>query len=329
MRPGKLKKPRRAVAALTLCVCLALGVAAPAFAVGEKAADAVDGVEVVGKAAETAGGAALPKERVVSGGARANAPSDGGWEGVGDGELLAFLEALAALPHYQQERAARYLNYYGGKTYTNEQILRIVNTDNDLTPFFDGRYADFDTGALMLANKYHYLGLYEPEELVPLGPYGSWGELQSEAYEAFAALVGGAEEAGFRIWSNSPYRSYARQRGIYGSYAARYGYRVADTYSARPGYSEHQTGLAVDISVRGDAYSRFGGTPAFEWVSAHAHEYGWILRYGEGMSYITGYRYEPWHYRYVGVEAATYIYEHELTFEEYYYYYVVGGEIPK
>ena len=241
----------------------------------------------------------------------------------------AFLAALAKLPHYQAERAERYLAYLGSKEYTPEQILRIVNTNSDLPPYEDMEDVDTSYGILMLVNKHNYLDRYEPEELTDLGYYGSWGSMQSEAREAFATLVNAAAQDGCRIWAVSPYRSYDRQKSIYSSYVNAYGGRSADTYSARPGSSEHQTGLAVDVAKRGYSYKTFNGTKECEWMQEHAHEYGFILRYGKGMDYITGYMYEPWHYRYVGVEVATYIYEHDLTFEEYYYYYVVGDETPE
>ena len=242
-----------------------------------------------------------------------------------DWRRQVFLDSLAALPHYQEDRRERYLAYYGS-SYTHEQILRIVNTDNDLSPFEDARKADTSYGTLILVNKYHYLGGYVPDHLSPMGIYGSWGSMDREARAAFASLCAAAAKDGRRIWAVSPYRSYDRQSAIYNSYVAANGREEADTYSARPGYSEHQTGLAVDVAVPGRSYLSFEGTPEFQWMVKHAHEYGFILRYGKGMTYITGYIYEPWHYRYVGVDAATYIWEHDLTFEEYYYYYVIGNE---
>lgn len=244
----------------------------------------------------------------------------------GETEREAFLAELAALPHYQEERAERYLAYLGSGEYTPEQILRIVNTDSDLTPYEDMVEADVSYGILTLVNKHRYLAEYEPEALSALGQYGSWGSMEKEARDAFASLADAAAADGYRIWGVSPYRSYERQRSIYNSYVRAHGQAEADTYSARPGWSEHQTGLAVDVAVRGRGYDAFDGTPECEWLKEHAHEFGFILRYGEGMDYITGYMYEPWHYRYVGAEAAAVIWENDLTFEEYYYYYVIGDE---
>lgn len=241
----------------------------------------------------------------------------------------ALLEALTALPHYEDARAERYLAYAGREGYSPERILRLVNTDGDLAPYEDMGEADVDRGVLVLVNKHNELGRYVPDDLVAMGRCGSWGYMRREARDAFAALTDAAAEDGFRIWGVSPYRSYDRQDYIYHSYVRAHGQEEADTYSARPGASEHQTGLAVDVAVRGESYEDFGGTPEADWMRAHAHEFGYILRYDEGAEEITGYMYEPWHYRYVGVEAATFIWENDLTFEEYYYYYVCEEAPPE
>ena len=89
-------------------------------------------------------------------------------------------------------------------------------------------------------------------------------------------------------------------------------------YSARPGYSEHQTGLVIDIDNYNDDYENFDKTKEFEWMNNNSYKYGFILRYPKGKTDITGYDYESWHYRYVGKEIAKYIYENNITFDEYY-----------
>ncbi len=270
--------------------------------------------------------AAVPRERVDTGGKHANAPSDGGWKGVPYAKLSRFLGRLSQLPHYDESRAARYLNYYGSARYTDEQIIRLVNTDNDLALFTDAVPAETDGGILVLVNKYHDLGDYEPDDLIELPRgYATWGSLRREACEAYVAMADAAKEAGCPILCNSPYRSYIKQQSLYNDYANRYSPDLADTYSARPGFSEHQTGLCVDITAEDAEYTSFDETDAFRWMLAHAHEYGFILRYGEGAEYVTGYIYEPWHYRYVGREAAEFIRSHDLTLEEYCCYYAGGN----
>ena len=235
-----------------------------------------------------------------------------------------FLKQLAAQPHYLESRKDRYLGYYASDRYTPAQVVRIVNTDNDMPYFTQESPADLSRGNLVLVNKLHPLGTnYRPGDLKELGNYGTWGSLRAEALEAFVALSDAAKAEGLTIIGVSPFRDYAKQNQLYTQYCNREGAAKADTYSARPGFSEHQTGLALDVAGRDCNLNNFGGTKEFDWMQAHAHEYGFILRYAEGMSYITGYMYEPWHYRYVGTKAAEEIHSSGLTLEEYYAYYVL------
>lgn len=241
-------------------------------------------------------------------------------------EQQALLDELAALEHYDAARAERYLAFLGDGTYSAEQVLRLVNTDNDLVRFEDTATADLSAGTLVLVNKYHPLPEgYVPEGLTDVEPlYSSaGGRLNEEANAAFNDLVEALwAEEGLHLLNASPYRSEKTQRALYARYCARDGQQAADRYSARPGYSEHQTGLALDVVAPGGTLADFYRTAQFEWMSANAHRFGFILRYGDGVEYLTGYKYEPWHYRYVGVEAASAIREEGLTLEEYYAYYV-------
>ena len=112
----------------------------------------------------------------------------------------------------------------------------------------------------------------------------------------------------------SGYRSYAYQASLYNSYVAQDGQALADTYSARPGHSEHQSGLAFDIGALDNGY---GNTPDGRWLHAHCADYGFIIRYPAGKESMTGYQYEPWHVRYVGKEIASQIMAQGITLEEY------------
>ena len=236
-----------------------------------------------------------------------------------------FLSAIAKLPHYDETRAQRYLAYRANGSWTLEQVLRIVNTDNDLTYFDDAEEADLADGDLVLVNKYSRLASdYVPDGLVTVEPaYSNGGMLKSEVNDAFCDLVEAMwAETGLHLVNASPYRSYQTQKNLYARYRTQYSEAATDRFSARAGYSEHQTGLALDVIAPGGTLGGFQNTKQFVWMRDNAHRFGFILRYGEGMEYITGYKYEPWHYRYVGVEAAAFIYENDLTFEEYYAYYV-------
>ncbi len=134
------------------------------------------------------------------------------------------------------------------------------------------------------------------------------------AQSALTSLQAGAKSAGFSMPLLSGYRSYQTQANLYQRYVNRDGQALADTYSARAGHSEHQTGLAFDVGSIDDNY---GTTPAGKWLVQHCAEYGFILRYPKGKEYITGYQYEPWHIRYVGKKVAKEIMSKGITLEEY------------
>jgi len=141
-----------------------------------------------------------------------------------------------------------------------------------------------------------------------------------EAADALEKLFGAADQDGLPLAGVSAYRPHSRQAELFQSYVKKDGLETALTYSAYPGTSEHETGLAIDVAGADGACSTsdcFGDRPEAKWLADHAHEYGFIIRYPEGKEKITGYKYEPWHLRYVGLDVATEIYEKQLTFEEY------------
>lgn len=123
-----------------------------------------------------------------------------------------------------------------------------------------------------------------------------------------------AGKAGLDLYIASGYRSYQRQSVLYNNYVSIDGKAAADRYSARPGHSEHQTGLAFDINDPSDS---FIGTPESKWLAAHCYEYGFIIRYQQNKESITGFKYEPWHVRYVGVELAQTLQKSGQCLEEY------------
>ena len=169
----------------------------------------------------------------------------------------------------------------------------VITVENGIT-YVDG---------ILIANKTYPLPAnYDPGDLLP------------EVYEAFYKLQAGARSDGLSIYISSGYRDYNLQSSLYERYCARDGQEAADRYSARPGHSEHQSGLGLDVNEISD---RFIGTPEAIWLSEHAHEYGFIIRYPKGKEDITGYKYEPWHLRYLGEELAKDVYESGLCLEEY------------
>ena len=156
---------------------------------------------------------------------------------------------------------------------------------------------------------------YKPENLVfpPFprpkvqNPFGL--QLREEAALAAVQMASGMAEEGMgTLILNSGFRTYKNQQGLYNRTRDTRGLAVAEKLSARPGHSEHQLGLAADFSARGQGcviMVCFGSTEAGRWLEENAHEYGFILRYPKGYRSITGFQYEPWHFRYVGVELAT------------------------
>jgi len=146
-------------------------------------------------------------------------------------------------------------------------------------------------------------------------------KMRSEAAAAIAQLFAGAKKQGVTLLGVSAYRSHATQSALFSSYVQRDGYDKAATYSALPGTSEHETGLGIDVT-KGDgtcaAQDCFGGTKEATWLDAHAAEYGFIIRYPKGKDAVTGYKYEPWHLRYVGKPVAQAIKSKGITLEEYY-----------
>lgn len=145
--------------------------------------------------------------------------------------------------------------------------------------------------------------------------YGSG--LTSEMRSAFNKMAAAAKEEGLSLRIVSGFRSYSTQKGLYNRYANRDGVAEADTYSARAGHSEHQTGLAVDINSVEDS---FAGTPEAVWMADNSYKFGLILRYPQGKADETGYMYEPWHFRYVGTELAEILYNGGdwITMEDYF-----------
>ena len=138
--------------------------------------------------------------------------------------------------------------------------------------------------------------------------------LDATTEEAFNQLSADAAQEGLNLYIGSDFRSYSYQVDVYESYCKTYGWQQADTFSARPGYSEHQTGLTIDCNTIDDA---FGQTEEAVWLADHCADYGFIIRFPDGKEDITGYQYEPWHIRYVGVDIAREIMSKGICLEEY------------
>jgi len=181
----------------------------------------------------------------------------------------------------------------------------------------------------VIANKHNQLNPkdYVPTITLPNVPLKYSKDTENMHVSAVMAphlkeLFDGATKAGYQLRLSSGYRSYSYQVKVYNSEVKAYGQAKADAESARPGYSEHQTGLAADVSpVSGtcDLSQCFGTTPEGKWLAANAYRYGFVIRYPQGKESITGYEYEPWHIRYIGAEAATEMHKEGVqTLEEFF-----------
>jgi zinc D-Ala-D-Ala carboxypeptidase len=181
-------------------------------------------------------------------------------------------------------------------------------------------------GILILVNKQYPVDQdYKPDDLVAMKYYAPEREasgryMREQAAVAFNQLVEAAALDGIELKMTTAFRSYGYQKIIFDNYANQYGEEAANIFSAKPGQSEHQTGLAVDVSspsINYELTEAFGDTPEGKWLSINAHEFGFILRYPKGKEAVTGYMFEPWHLRYVGLFVAKEIYNEDLTLEEY------------
>ena len=234
------------------------------------------------------------------------------------------LVSLIENKYFVLKNLDRYMSYDKSDI---DLTVKMVNCNRDYEYYTNTNKTDTTKGLLMLVNKYYYLDQdYVYGDLVEISrdySNNSGSKLNSEAYEAFKELVDDAEKEKLHIRNNYAHRIYSYQEGVYNSYKNKSGPVYADSISARPGFSEHQTGLALDVGVETKyADDKFQNTKEYLWMKDNSYKYGFILRYPEGKEDITGYNFEAWHYRYVGKEAAKVIYENNLTFEEYYAYYV-------
>ncbi|WP_240378040.1 M15 family metallopeptidase [Bacillus piscicola] len=191
----------------------------------------------------------------------------------------------------------------------------------------DGVLKDPAAVTALVNKEYRLPGDYEPEDLtVPDVPFPyeedvPKKQLREPAARALEDLFAAAKEEGLSLFAVSGYRSYARQESIFTANVQKDGEAAANKYSARPGESEHQTGLTMDVSSPSNDFAlttAFGDTLEGKWLQDNAHHYGFIIRYPADKTDITGYQYEPWHLRYVGEKAAVEMHESGETLEEYY-----------
>lgn len=237
-----------------------------------------------------------------------------------------FLLELFKEKYFIFENTDRYLDYHRNNELTTPtDVVAIVNVKGDYDHYTNTTKADTSKGNLLLVNKYNYLDKdYEPENLWNVKNWYSFGsnKIVEEVYDAFIDMYTDAKEEGLSIIITSGFRTYDTQEELYEEYQDELGKEEADRVAARPGFSEHQTGLCIDVMNYTSTMEDFEETQEFKWMQKNAYKYGFILRYPKDKEYITGYDYESWHYRYVGKDVAKEINNLGITFDEYYAYYV-------
>ena len=234
------------------------------------------------------------------------------------------INTFATIPFYKETLQNEYQEYKKKTNYSDKLTVLYVNIGLNKPFYEDCKMAANLYTNYILVNKYNYLTKdYIPNNLVILDEYAKPGiRLNSEAYNNFKEMARDAKKNNLNLRIISAYRSFEYQENLYNSYLKYDNRETVDTYSARAGFSEHQTGLVIDIDNIKESYTKFHLTEEFNWMQKNAYKYGFILRYPRGKEYITGYNYESWHYRYVGKVIAKYIHEYNITFEEYYYEFI-------
>ena len=213
----------------------------------------------------------------------------------------------------------RYLEYSRETGEDEETTVLLVNLGMDKDAYTDPNVID-KFSVDMLVNKYNMVSEdFEPDDLVVIDSNYRNDDIQmgsKVAVDAFIEMYRAAAREGLGLVINSGYRSYEQQQKLCDTYRSLYGENYVNKYVSFPGFSEHQTGLAFDIGSTSS--NVFAEAKEYQWMLKNAHKYGFILRFTKRGENITGFRNEPWHYRYVGKEIAKYIYENNITYEEYY-----------
>lgn len=217
----------------------------------------------------------------------------------------------------------RYLSYKKKhSTYGYDKIVLYVNMYLDYPHYDYAKDIKNPDDPLVIVNKYYKLGSnFVPKNLVKIDSKytDKWDRLVIPVVkENFEKMASDMSKIGLEIRATSAYRSYDTQVTVYNDNVNQSGKAYADAISARAGYSEHQTGMAIDVKNGSSNYGLFKDSDEYDWMKENAHKYGFIMRYPESKTDITGYNFESWHYRYVGKDVAKYIYENDITFDEYY-----------
>ena len=234
------------------------------------------------------------------------------------GNLLKFISS----PYFKIENISRYESYYTkNNSYTTDNVVIYVEIGLDKEFYTNiqevNDYMKIDT----LINKHYKLPEdYEITDLVSIDSNYKKStynyQLRKEAAESLYKMIDAAKEDNINLWVVSAYRSLNTQNSLFNNSVKSDGMEHALLYSAKPGHSEHNLGLAVDLN-NASSKAHFENTKEYAWLKSNSYKYGFIERYQKGKEFITGYGFEPWHYRYLGIELATNVYLEGSTYEEY------------
>ena len=241
-----------------------------------------------------------------------------------DSNRISVLVPLYKEKYFRKDKLEDYLEYH--KKHMNvspTDIIKKVNTHTDIDFYEETSDADTSKNELVLVNKYYKLAEdYEPSDIVLIpSAYAYSKKYASESIlEELEKMIDAAKEENLKLIVSAGYRSYKEQEKLYNNYKVSNGIAKADEDVSRAGHSDYQTGLAIDIEPYGKKITNEAELEEYKWLQENSYKYGFIERYPEGKEDITGFSHSYSHYRYVGVEAATYIHDNNITFEEYYGY---------
>lgn len=228
------------------------------------------------------------------------------------------IERYYTIPNFELDKINRYEEYQRIHNCSLEEAVLKVNIGLDHDFYTHIENIENQNDYNVLVNKYRSLKNYKPTDLESLS-YDAKYQLRKKARDAFEELTSVAKLEGIFLRPYSAYRSFEYQTSLYERYVLQDGQEQADTYSARPGHSEHQTGLAVDVWSEGVNEIKENDA---KWLAENAYKYGFIVRYTKDNKNITGYIEEPWHLRYLGLDIARDVYEKNISYDEYYDLYV-------
>lgn len=234
-------------------------------------------------------------------------------------DKVKYLEEFYLIDYAKLDNYDRYLNYTNKTGEDEKTTVLHVNLNMDKEAYKDAVLVE-DFSIDMLVNKYRCLSKdFVPSDLIKINnKYTKSDKLYASriSVNAFIEMYDEALKEGYELFINSAYRSYEEQQDIVDLYLGVYGKNYVDNYVSKPGFSEHQTGLAFDIGSR--KVNVFAKSEEYKWMLENSYKYGFIHRFSKRNENITGFRSEPWHYRYVGKDIAKYIFDNNITLEEYY-----------